>query len=139
VEESEDEDDEHMSCRYSSGEFINMQELLEQEKGDEIIEEDEIPLGTEKKTPREIIYFGNTVRQYVVFTYENELFPGNINRYDDQGAKISSRKRTLKSWKWPEKEDILTYSWEDIFGTISPPKQISSRGLFDVTELKMIS
>jgi hypothetical protein len=38
-----------------------------------------------------------------------------------------------------EKEDILTYLWEDILGSISPPKQISSRGLFDVPELKMIS
>jgi hypothetical protein len=49
VEKSEDEDDEHMFCRYSSDEDVNMQMLLEQEEGDEIIEEDEIPLGTEKK------------------------------------------------------------------------------------------
>jgi hypothetical protein len=141
VEKSEDKDDKHMSCRYSSYEDVNMQMLLEQEKGDEIIEEDEIPMGTEK-TLREIPSFGNTVRdvgQYVVFTYENELFPGKIISYDDQGATVSSMKRTLKSWKWPEKEDILTYSWEDILGSISPPKQISSRGLFDVPELKMIS
>jgi hypothetical protein len=74
VEKSEDEDDKHMSCRYSSDEDVNMQVLLEQEKGDEIIEEDEIPLGTEKKTAREILSFGNTVQdvgQYVVFTCEN--------------------------------------------------------------------
>jgi hypothetical protein len=130
VEKSEDEDDEHMSCRYSSDEDVNMQVLLEQEKGNEIIEEDEIPLGTEKKTSREILSFGNTVRdvgQYVVFTYENELFAGKIISYDDQGATINSMKRTLKSWKWPAKEDILTYSWEDILASISPPKQISSQ------------
>jgi hypothetical protein len=87
---------------YSSDEDVNMQVLLEQEKGDEIIEEDEIPLGTEKKTPREILSFGNTFRdvgQYVVFTYGNELFPGKNISYDDQGAKISSIKRTLKSLK----------------------------------------
>jgi hypothetical protein len=40
VEKSEDEDDEHMSCRYSADEDVNMQVLLEQEKGDKIIEED---------------------------------------------------------------------------------------------------
>jgi hypothetical protein len=110
VEKSEGEDDEYISCRYSSDEDVNMQVLLEQEKGDDIIEEDEIPLGTEKKTPREILSFGNIVRdvgQYVVFTYENELFPEKIISYDDQGATISSMKRTLKSWKWPEKGDIL--------------------------------
>jgi hypothetical protein len=66
------------------------------------------------------------VGHYVVFTYENELFAEKIISYDDQGATISSMKRTLKSWKWPEKEDTLTYSWEDILGSISPPKQISS-------------
>jgi hypothetical protein len=74
-------------------------------------------LGTEKKTRTEILSFGNTVRdvgQYVVFTYENELFAGKIISYDDQGATISSMKRTLKSWKWSEKEDILNYSWYDI-------------------------
>jgi hypothetical protein len=48
-------------------------------------------------------------------------------------------KRTPKSWKWPEKEDILTCSWEDILGSISPPKEISSWGLFDIPELRMIS
>jgi hypothetical protein len=48
-------------------------------------------------------------------------------------------KRTLKSWKWPEIEDILTYSWEDILGSICPPKDISIWGLFEVPELKMIS
>jgi hypothetical protein len=39
-----------------------MQVLLEQEKREEIIEEDEIPSGTEKKTRRVILSFGNTVR-----------------------------------------------------------------------------
>jgi hypothetical protein len=38
-----------------------------------------------------------------------------------------------------EKEDILTSSWEDILGSISPPKHISSRGLFNIPELKKIS
>jgi hypothetical protein len=102
VEKSEDEDDEHTSCRYSSDEDVIMQVLLEQEKGDKIIDEDEIPVGTEKKTPREILSFGNTVQdvgQYVVFSYENELFAGKIISYDDQGATISSMKRTQKSWK----------------------------------------
>jgi hypothetical protein len=79
------------------------------------------------------------VGQYVVFIYQNELFPGKMISYDDKGATVSSMKRSLKSWKWPEKEDIKTFSWEDILGSIIPPKQISSRGLFDTPELKMIS
>jgi hypothetical protein len=40
VEESEDEVDEHMSCRNSTDEDVNMQDLLEQETEEDIIEED---------------------------------------------------------------------------------------------------
>jgi hypothetical protein len=74
-----------------------------------------------------------------VSIYQNELFLGKIISYDDKGATVSSMKGSLRSWKWPEKEDILMYSWEDILGSISPAKQISSRRLFDIQELKMIS
>jgi hypothetical protein len=141
VEESEDEYDEHMSCRNSTDD-VNMQDLLEQETAEDIIEEDVTALISGKKTPKDFLCFGKIVRdvgQYVVFIYQNELFTGKIISYDDKGGTVSSMKRSLKSWKWPDKEDILTYSWEDILGSICPTKQISSRGLFDIPELKMIS
>jgi hypothetical protein len=48
VEEREAEDDEHMSCRDSSDVDVNMPELLEQEKAEEIFEEDIIALATGK-------------------------------------------------------------------------------------------
>jgi hypothetical protein len=73
AEESENAGDEHTSCRDSSEENVNMQELLQQEKEEEIIEEDIIPFATGKKTPRVVLSFGNPIRdvgQYVLFTYQ---------------------------------------------------------------------
>jgi hypothetical protein len=66
-----------------------------------------------KKTPKDVLSFGKIVRdvgQYVVFMYQNEMFTGKIISYDNKGGTVSSMKRSLKSWKLPEKEDILTYS-----------------------------
>jgi hypothetical protein len=103
VEESED-DDEHMSCRNSADEDVNMQDLLQQETAEDIIEEDVTALIRGKKTPKDVLCFGKIVRdvgQYVVFTYQNELFPGKIISYDDKGATVSPMKMSLKSWKWP--------------------------------------
>jgi hypothetical protein len=95
VEGSEDDDDEHMSCRNSADEDVNMQDLLEQETAEDIIEEDVTALIRGKKIPKDVLCFGNTVRdvgQYVVFIYQNELFPGKIISYDDKGATVSSMK-----------------------------------------------
>jgi hypothetical protein len=68
VEESEEEDDEHVSCRNSADEDVNMQDLLEQETAEDIIEEDVTALIRGKKTPKDVLYFGNIVRdvgQYI--------------------------------------------------------------------------
>jgi hypothetical protein len=108
VEESEHEDDEHMSCRNSADEDVNMQELLEQETAEDIIEEDVTALIRGEKTPKDVLCFGKILRdvgQYVVFIYQNELFPGKLSVMMKK-EQVSSTKRSLESWKWPEKEDI---------------------------------
>lgn len=44
---------------------------------------------------------------------------------------------SLKSWRWPQKEDKLFYPWYDITGANNPLKQISKRVLFSVPRMEV--
>ncbi|CAH2016663.1 unnamed protein product [Acanthoscelides obtectus] len=79
------------------------------------------------------------VGQYVVFTYEGEIFPGKITKICEQGPYVSSMKKSLKSWKWPELPDEIQYHWEEILGCIDPPKKVSlRRDIYSVPALNQI-
>lgn len=78
------------------------------------------------------------VGEYVLFTYDEEVYPGIITKLDKQGALINSMVRTLKCWKWPEKKDEIWYTWDKIIGSIDPPQQISKRGLYSVPQCDRI-
>ena len=73
--------------------------------------------------------------KFVVFSYDGQLFSGEIVAFDDKTVTINSMQRSLKSWKWPLKQDQLTYQWSDVLGSIKPFKQVSKRGAFSVPEL----
>ncbi|CAK1592462.1 unnamed protein product [Parnassius mnemosyne] len=76
------------------------------------------------------------VGQYVVFTYEEEIFPGKITKITKEGPYISSMERSLKSWTWPKPVDEIQYNWQDILGCIEVPKKISTRReIYSVPEL----
>jgi hypothetical protein len=60
-----------------------------------------------------------------VFLYEGNVYPGKIMSFNKENVYISSMVKSLKSWKWPEKSDILEYEWSDVLGGINPPKFIS--------------
>lgn len=64
------------------------------------------------------------VVEFVVFKYEGEQFLGKIVIFNDKDVTIMSIQKSLKSWKWPEPEDIHNYPWEDVVGRIEPPKPI---------------
>lgn len=84
------------------------------------------------------LQFKNTVREigsFVVFSYQGMLYPGKILSFDESEVIISSMEKSLKMWKWPSKPDEMPYSWEDVLGSINPPKQVTKRGIFAVPEL----
>lgn len=83
-------------------------------------------------------HFDNVVREvgrFVVFSYEGEFYPGQIVSFNNNEVTINSMQRSLKMWKWPLKQDQLTYSWSDVLGSIKSPKQVTKRGIFSVPEL----
>lgn len=77
------------------------------------------------------------VNEYVIFTYEEELFPGTIVKVEDDGAVVRSMQKCGNAWKWPDKHtDELFYEWKDILGHINKPKKLSkTRNIFQVPEL----
>ncbi|CAB3251132.1 unnamed protein product [Arctia plantaginis] len=65
---------------------------------------------------------------FVVVKYDEKLYPGLIIDFDEKGATVDAMTKSLKSWKWPQKKDINLYEWENVLGSIDPPKVISRRG-----------
>ncbi|KAB0802144.1 hypothetical protein PPYR_04330 [Photinus pyralis] len=133
LEESYNKNEEVMSLRGSSDDDDIMAEFEEQELENEIME-----YVTGEKGIKDILGLPNVVReidQHVAFLYQGQVYPGKIVAYDEEGATISSMQKSLKSWKWPEKSDILNYPWTDVLGSIMPPKQISKRGFYAIPEL----
>lgn len=76
------------------------------------------------------------VGDFVIFVYEGAYFPGKILEIRKNGAIVSSMQKTLKSWKWPDKQDAILYSWVEIVQKINPPEKChSKREFFQVPEI----
>lgn len=75
---------------------------------------------------------------FVIIIYDNEYYPGQIK--DINPIKKTYLVKTMVqsgfNFRWPEKEDSLWYSWEDIIAKIGKPKPINSRGSYYVSEMK---
>lgn len=75
------------------------------------------------------------VGEHVIVLYDSQVYPGVITSVELDGALISAMKKSLKFWKWPEKPDEIWYEWDNVIGSINPPKQMSKRGLYVVPEV----
>lgn len=79
------------------------------------------------------------VTEFVVFTYENELFPGKIVRITDSGAIVSAMQKSGRFSSWPKRPDELDYEWNDILGHIEELTSVSSRRqLLPIPQLNFI-
>ncbi|KAI5722961.1 hypothetical protein M8J76_016235 [Diaphorina citri] len=75
---------------------------------------------------------------FVIVTYEEELFPGCVlgeKVGEGYSIKTMSMCEGGAYWKWPEKDDVLTYCYADIKGKISSPELKNSRGQYFVPEI----
>lgn len=74
---------------------------------------------------------------YVIFMYEQEYFVGKIESLNAEGALIKSMQKSLNNWKWPQKEDLNLYPYQDIKEKIKQPKNNNSkREVFHVPEMQ---
>lgn len=73
---------------------------------------------------------------YVIFSYEEEYFPGVVIAVDKNKALISSMSFSGQfKFKWPEKEDRLWYKIDKIVEIIAEPIQDNNRGMYKVPEM----
>lgn len=80
-------------------------------------------------------------KDYVVVKYDNSYFPGiildtNQNENDELEFKVKVMVRSGLNWKWPEPDDILWYSEEDVLEKIEEPKRVTKRGSYYFKEMK---
>lgn len=78
--------------------------------------------------------------EFVVVVYEADYWPGQVVSIENEGAHIKCMAKCGRLWRWPEKEDCIFYSKNEIMFAIKTPKQMSTkRQLFYVPELGDIS
>lgn len=71
---------------------------------------------------------------WVAVNYEGNLFPGLVINRANTEVTVKCMEKCQKYFRWPNKEDIMTYGEEDIYMVIKKPK-VLRRGFFDVPEL----
>nr|CAI5825039.1 unnamed protein product [Callosobruchus analis] len=77
------------------------------------------------------------IADFVIFVYEDEYFVGKIESLSEEGVLIKSMQKSLKNWKWPDKDDLNLYPYQDIKRKINPPKRVNSnRGVYHVPEMQ---
>lgn len=74
--------------------------------------------------------------KYVIVKYLEEFFPGKITKLSRDGVTIQAMEKSGFFWKWPDREDKLTYSVEDIMQIIKEPQKRNSRGSYSVPEME---
>lgn len=87
-------------------------------------------------TPKQV-----SLGQFVVISYEEELFPGKITQVNlsEKSVTVSCMRKSKKHWKWPETEDkVVNYEIDDIVMTIKPPESVNKRGILRVKELEYL-
>lgn len=76
------------------------------------------------------------INDFVIFKYDETLYPGLIINTTEEGAFIQSMEKSKKYYRWPVKTDEMFYNWVDVMMKISPPKLIR-RGYFKIDELEV--
>lgn len=92
----------------------------------------EPPSNSDLETNEEI----NEDSGYVIVKYEKSYFPGQIQQRKKNECLVKTMEPCgMRSWKWPEKDDVLWYKSVDVMENISAPTKQSSRNIYDVPEM----
>lgn len=77
------------------------------------------------------------IGDYVIFVYEGSYFVGKVESISEEGVLLKSMQKSLKNWKWPEKEDLNLYPISDIIQKIKTPQKVNkNREIYYVPEIQ---
>ncbi|KAF5280997.1 hypothetical protein FQA39_LY05202 [Lamprigera yunnana] len=79
-----------------------------------------------------------TVGTYVAVIYNKKYYPGQITKFEDNGAIVNVMTQYGKQWKWPSQKDEIFYNEEEIVMTLKTSTRRGHRELFDIPELTNI-
>lgn len=81
----------------------------------------------------------NTIGEYVAVKYDSSVFAGVIVKILKNGVKVKAMQRYGLLWKWPEREDVLFYSFSDVISHLNTPcKSSARREIYSVPELELV-
>lgn len=75
------------------------------------------------------------IDDFVIVLFNENKYLGKIVSLSEKGPIVDCMFRTFKFWRWPEKKDAILYEWKDVLKKIDPPKIVSKRNQFSVSEL----
>lgn len=79
------------------------------------------------------------IGDYVVVKYDSSFFPGEILEVAERDAKVKVMTSSGPHfWKWPDREDVLMYSWSNVIKKINPPVVVSNRGTYEIQEMSFV-
>lgn len=126
---------------------VSMKNLEQREESDnsETVDDENLMPETLDETPKtaadENWRLNLKSGDFVVVTYEGELYPGCVLENIEEGYKIKTMDMCGGGslyWKWPEKDDILIYSHDDIITQIPSPELMNSRGQYSVSKIRTL-
>ena len=66
--------------------------------------------------------------QWCTVKYDEVIYPGLILKTGDESVEVRSMARVGSNrFKWPAKDDILEYDYDDMISLIPEPKQVTAR------------
>nr|XP_023024410.1 long-chain fatty acid transport protein 1-like [Leptinotarsa decemlineata] len=68
---------------------------------------------SDEETPVELKPEDFAIDNFVFVTYNGQKYPGKIVGLSEDGPTVGCMEKRLKFWRWPEKQECLTYDWVD--------------------------
>ncbi|XP_049886788.1 uncharacterized protein LOC126381335 [Pectinophora gossypiella] len=85
-------------------------------------------------SPNKLLQDRLTIDDYVLVTWNERLYPGQIISMSQEGVLVSCMKKSKLSWRWPTIKDIQLYEWDRVVCQIAVPTFIK-KGYFKIPEM----
>lgn len=85
-------------------------------------------------SPKQLLKNRLNINDYVVITWNERFYPGQIISMSQEGLLVSCMKKSNSFWRWPAIKDIELYSWDKVVCQIGIPKFIQ-KGCFGIPEM----
>lgn len=75
---------------------------------------------------------------FVIVNYDGDYYPGQVISIEEGSVRVKHMYKCAKinAWRWPDKEDYVDYSPEDILKIIKKPIEKNKRNMFNVPEME---